>query len=370
MKNKLKIISLVLVSAIMFSSCSTAAIEKETEETTKTTKRFVSETTLETTEVTEPTVPVEDEFEPFEYEIDYYKVPELTSTFLDPDVIDGAGKVLDAYFNHETTVELDMIFWKVMFIAQLLQTMCPPFRATVNYDPNTNYNESTGVMTLEYYYDEEETQAIIDAFEVEVDRYMSLIGNSDTEGMKALILYYAFSYDATYDYEIFQDFEGLPFREADYRESAYSAVVDHSGICSSFASGLVFLYTQAGIAAEVTDNFSGENGSGAHAWVLAEIDGEYFYIDPTWGIFEGDRYGSVYYFGMTEQDRFEAGGYTSENNTVWYNTVADYVEVDDDRFSDLHTYAFMYVTDFVPNHSEQTIYINAGDDNGLIVVEF
>lgn len=361
MKNRIKLVSSLLVISFLLASCSNSANETstnaESSETVQTTEIETTEETSETSETVESTTVEDDTYEPYEYEIDYYRVPELSEFYLDPDVIDGAVKVIDAVFNRETSVQLDLIYWKADFIYSLLDYMCPPIKVVAEYNIR-NYNEDTGVMPLNYYYDEAATQEIFDTFEAKVDSYMSLLSNNDSEAMRALILYYAYTYDASYNYDLFSDPDAYTFQDLSYVESSYCAIVDNYGICSTLSKGLVFLYSQADINAEVTHNLSGENGSGTHAWVVAEIDGEYYYIDPTWGI-NDDDFGSVFYFGMTENVRFEYGGYTSENNEIWYIRAADSLEINDERFSNLHSYALEYVTDFIPNHNDQTIYIDA-----------
>ena len=64
------------------------------------------------------------------------------------------------------------------------------------------------------------------------------------------------------------------------------------GICNNLADGLAFLYSQAGIEAECVNNMGDEceTGAGAHTWVIAKLDGNYYYIDPTWGIHEDEDY--------------------------------------------------------------------------------
>lgn len=76
--------------------------------------------------------------------------------------------------------------------------------------------------------------------------------------------------------------------------------------------------------------------------------------------------GSLYYFGMTANDRYQyAGGYHDEYSYVWWEPVTDYFDVTSDRFGILHNYMMNFVEKFTPNHEQQTIYIEA---DGLEVV--
>ncbi len=306
--------------------------------------------------------PVERSYERYEYEIDYHNVPELTAACLDPKVIDGARRVVDAFFAHETKVDLHgLSLGDVDYIGGVLYRMCPPVMALTDYDVNRNFNTRTGILKLNYMYDADETMELVRQFEASVDKYMSLLRKDDSEAMRALILYYAFTIDSTYDYAIYNDADSYTLQEQHYWEGSFSAIVNHTGICTGFSNGLAFLYNLAGISADMVQNPGNKNGAGSHAWVIARIDGGSYFIDPTWGIVDCDGYGSVYYFGMSAEDRFSMGGYALEDTTAWYKPISDSAELNSTRFEALHVPAFMYVTEFIPNHDDQTIYI-AGTD--------
>ncbi len=106
--------------------------------------------------------------------------------------------------------------------------------------------------------------------------------------------------------------------EVDYVEDSVnnqniiSAFVNHETICQGYAYATQYLLEQLGIpCATVVGTAEGEN----HAWNLVMLDGEYYYIDTTWGnsqyIYrdseeseepsEGNKYIDYDYFGAATE---------------------------------------------------------------------
>ena len=109
------------------------------------------------------------------------------------------------------------------------------------------------------------------------------------------------------------------------RTVCYAALVLHSGICYSFAQALAFLYTQAGLdcAAVMGDSET----AGLHMWLMAAVDGKWYYFDPTW-----DVGGGWYYFGMTAEDRATwAGAFTG--GALLGKDATELADLSDARFS-------------------------------------
>ena len=72
-------------------------------------------------------------------------------------------------------------------------------------------------------------------------------------------------------------------------------------------------------------------GSGMHMWNIVQMDGRYYYCDPTW-----DANASLQYFGMTESDRASwAGEYSSDSGTMLSVTVPEKYDISDSRFEEL-----------------------------------
>ncbi len=99
--------------------------------------------------------------------------------------------------------------------------------------------------------------------------------------------------------------------EVDYRTGApenqniLSALLYGETVCQGYASAMQYLLARLGIQAAVV---TGEADGTPHAWDLVRMDGEYYYIDPTWGNScysdgeGGARFVDYSYFGLTTED--------------------------------------------------------------------
>lgn len=117
---------------------------------------------------------------------------------------------------------------------------------------------------------------------------------SDEEKAKALYTYFETHY--MYDYEA----AGSDSVEL----SSYRLLTEGKGICQEIAPLFAYLLLQAGVDCTTCGSLNELNES--HEWVVAELDGEYYHIDPTYVITDP---GTWKYFGMTDDKRCEEGGW-------------------------------------------------------------
>lgn len=98
--------------------------------------------------------------------------------------------------------------------------------------------------------------------------------------------------------------------EIDRTDSAYTALFNHRGYCSIYASLYQFLCEEAGIPClRVSGAASG--GWNDHEWDLVQLDGNWYHVDCT---YQGaDHYAPGYYFGMTDSTS-EALGHGSTDS--------------------------------------------------------
>ena len=61
-------------------------------------------------------------------------------------------------------------------------------------------------------------------------------------------------------------------------QNGYTTLVEGKGVCARYAFALQYLLMRAGIQSYYVVGYAGEN----HAWNLAKIDGEWYYVDATW----------------------------------------------------------------------------------------
>ena len=67
--------------------------------------------------------------------------------------------------------------------------------------------------------------------------------------------------------------------------------------------------------------------AGLHMWLMAAVDGKWYYFDPTW-----DVGGGWYYFGMTAEDRATwAGAFT--DGALLGKDATELADLSDARFS-------------------------------------
>lgn len=83
-------------------------------------------------------------------------------------------------------------------------------------------------------------------------------------------------------------------------QNGYTTLVDGKGVCAGYAFALQYLLMRAGIQSYYVVGYAREN----HAWNLAKIDGEWYYVDATWDdpLYNGsdDPYSPYYsYFNIT-----------------------------------------------------------------------
>lgn len=68
--------------------------------------------------------------------------------------------------------------------------------------------------------------------------------------------------------------------DAENSQNIVSVMRDHQSVCSGYARALQYVLQKLGIECCVTE---GEARGGSHAWNLVKMDGQYYYVDPTWG---------------------------------------------------------------------------------------
>ncbi len=88
-------------------------------------------------------------------------------------------------------------------------------------------------------------------------------------------------------------------KDAPNGHSVYGALVDGQAVCEGYALAYQYLLLRAGIPAMYVTGYSGED----HAWNAMQLDGEWYFADPTWDDPVGnDGFFRYYgYFGLTRE---------------------------------------------------------------------
>ncbi len=86
------------------------------------------------------------------------------------------------------------------------------------------------------------------------------------------------------------------------RSTAYAALVQHNATCQGYCTAMYRLLRSLGISCRIiTGTAVDANGqSWLHAWMIAEVDGSYYQLDPTW-----DAGKTAYEYFLAGTDDFE-----------------------------------------------------------------
>lgn len=109
--------------------------------------------------------------------------------------------------------------------------------------------------------------------------------------------------------------------------SAYGAAVNCEAVCQGYAVLTYRLLTELGVSCRV---IPGTGNSDNHAWNIAAVDGNYYYLDPTW---DSSANAAKYLFflrGTDDFDQLSAGNYHSREWT--HQSSPLYADYDDGTF--------------------------------------
>jgi len=326
-------------------------------ETETTTTRMPESRRTECTEAENETEPAaEPILERYNYTVDYHRHASLFDELYDSEIIRVADAVVDEFLKDETEIEIPVMTRQELSKAEhLLREMCPPFFAFAKLGLPENWNEEVTSLSWTYRIDAEQRHEQLEAFENEVNRYMDMLYENDTEAMRALIIFLEFGRNTDYDDVLADpDAYGISNDEYDARSNAFEVILKHAGVCYTQTEALDFLYLQAGLNAT---NVSTEG----HAWTVAQIDGLYYYMDVTWTSTDEDVYTSEY-FGITAENRKTwAGGFLPEETMLNREPIEGVLEVTDTRFSQLHGYSCSMIQSYEADHEKQIMHILGTD---------
>lgn len=307
----------------------------------------------------QPNRPETPEEVPYAFTLDYHRCAPLVEQKIGSDLVAAARLVIDAFLAGETTVTLPEGDYGVNpgnDLGYALNSMCPAFGAVTDYDDN-HFDKAARTVTWFYTKTAEEVREVLDALEQTTIDCMSRLRQGDGETARALLLYHALTEQAAYDYDVF-DISDEDLAAYHFRTSGYAALVLHSGICYSYAQALAFLYTQAGLdCAAVT----GDGTAGLHMWLMAAVDGKWYYFDPTW-----DVGGGWYYFGMTAEDRATWAGEFTGGALLGQET-GQLADLSDTRFSAVNGHWWTDMT--IDRQAGQAVFTEAEGEEVVLPLE-
>lgn len=186
----------------------------------------------------------------------------------------------------------------------------PPYSPLV-----ANIFYSDGVGQIVYKVSDAERIAILNDFDRALTSLIEQAVKQDDDPVTAAVaLYRAYTYQIMYDYDAITD--AVSFTQ-NTDLSAYRALTEYCGRSEGFAAGYAYLCTQVGIRA-ISAQGTSETGT-VHDWTLLELNGRFYYADPTQETAEGGT--GLRYFGMNAQQRYENGRFRNEKVNIGHSNI-------------------------------------------------
>ena len=286
------------------------------------------------------------------FSVDLTKVSPMIENIADASVVTAAKTVIEAFLRYENQAAIELNGNTQRFLndmAYVIHCTCPVFGAFADFNEMTAYDEATGTVSWQFALEQEEFNAKLQEFYAISEGYLSQLVPADSEVLRAMVLYYNLIEGLSYDYDLVgEKYEQLSPREAALRSSPYYTLTQKSGICTNIAQAYLFLCTQADLTCGTVLH---SGGSGMHMWNIVQLDGYYYYCDPTW-----DAGTSMKYFGLTAADREEwAGGYSDEEGTMLWLIVPNNFAVTDNRFQAMRQKVPVEMTGLQADKSAQSV---------------
>jgi len=256
------------------------------------------------------------------FQLNHYALPQVYLDVIPQDVIKDYYRIVDAFLNFETSAPLENTHPQGHLLIQtLLMEYCPLFftnNITEDGQVLMGRNRATGCFEWTYIDPNKENhEQRIEEFRLTVAEHMYRIKDMISLESKIIFLYRFYAIELTYDWEMFENENGL--LRNPLTDGAYNAIINHTGVCTSFAQGYDYLLLQLGVDA-VMINGNGESEEyGPHAWSMFQYDGNWYFADPTQDAHDG----GLWYFGMTVDQR-EMYHYPREG--YWNKILNEYLD--------------------------------------------
>lgn len=232
--------------------------------------------------------------------INHYVYELDMSAYITPEEIDCYHRLVDAVFAREEKVELTQSYDANLHILMALQNN--PYHFLLK---DVKFADHHTAVLLTYAFSREEQVEMvtfIDGEYLKMFQEILELDMTDLEMVLAVHHYFAsrISYDFAYE-------EGLNLSDEKFlypEIEIYEALRTGKGVCHSYTYLCEFALQQLRVeclrlTAEMADSDDG------HMWLAVRLDGEWYHVDPTWD--SEDGYVSLRCFGMTDEERVDAG---------------------------------------------------------------
>ena len=130
-------------------------------------------------------------------------------------------------------------------------------------------NESYTVLKPKYIYDAGESSFMSQEIEQQVDEWLKDLENDTDDYHKILYVYEKIVDMVDYD------------AEASDNQNIYSVFVNHRSVCAGYSRATQYLLEKLGVFCTYVTGKT--TGGESHAWNLVKCNGDYYYVDTTWG---------------------------------------------------------------------------------------
>lgn len=260
---KLVIAGIALIAIGIFTACNVDSVkdkvsnywEEQSSEYTALKKELTAGTILEQTEYVESIS--EDKY---------------AYQYLDAEAQQVYDEVLNAILNHTDKITVETLDSEVLKLA--FENVSADYGGLfwVSGYTYTEYTRNDELVSIEFapkytmtYEERQSTQTEIDQA---VEEFLQGISQNDTDYDKAIYVFERLIQEVEYD------------KEAKNNQNIISVFLEKKTVCQGYASATLYLLGQLNIPAVIV---AGSANGEAHAWNLVELDGDYYYMDTTWG---------------------------------------------------------------------------------------
>lgn len=202
----------------------------------------------------------------------YYSFLDDTEKQVYKEILDGLRENADTIYLHSKDGErVNLIFQNVL--DDHPEIFWCEGTATATTFPERPGQDAYAELAPQYAYSGSDKERMLAEIETAAKNCLSQIPEEATEYEKIKFVYeYLIN---TVDYRI----------DAPDNQNIYSALVNHASVCAGYARSTQYLLEKAGIyCAYVTGTaVDGDGNPENHAWNLVRCNGNYYFVDTTWG---------------------------------------------------------------------------------------
>jgi len=262
----------------------------------------------------------ESNLEIFNYKFNPHVISKEYITLYGADIEEVFYDFCDAVLSGENTFKCSSLeqFNRVLSIARV----CNPIAS--QYVDKDKIRVENGIGYISYKIEKEE---LLNSIEKYKDKVTTIITSSikykEDDFIMAMELLTAVANKNKFDED------GLSLDNA-LKLQPYRAIMDNVGICQEIAGEYIYYLLQVGINATTCSGLS-KDKEYAHEWVVIELDGEHYHIDPTLTIEHKD---SLAFFCLNDIMREQYGDFDMNNLTYADSSKINY-KIQSDKYKEL-----------------------------------